>query len=44
MIISDKCLNQTSSELTRSFQEMDHARINNFLEENGGNWKPSNIG
>ena len=40
MIISDIGSNLvgTSSELTRSFQEMDHIRISNFLEENGGKW------
>ena len=29
---------ETSSEFTRSFQEMDHIRISNFLEENVGKW------
>ena len=40
MIRSDNGLNLVgaSTELTRVFQEMDHIKIGNFLEENGGEW------
>ena len=40
MIRSDNGLNLVgaSTELTPVFQEMDHIKIGNFLEENGGEW------
>ena len=27
-----------SAELIQAFQEMDHSRISNYLEEHGGEW------
>ena len=40
MIRSDNGSNLVwaSTELFRAFQEMDHIKIGNFLEENGGEW------
>ena len=40
MIRSDNGLNHVgaSTELTRVFQEIDHIKIGNFLEEHGGEW------
>ena len=40
MIRSDNSLNHVgaSTELTRVFQEIDHIKIGNFLEEHGGEW------
>ena len=40
MIRSDNGTNfvSASAELIRSFQEMDHKKIGDFLEENGGDW------